>query len=121
MSDYTRLSVDIFQCDGKGKPKLQITREKYDKEKNDWVFAKLGRMTYEEFVAVAKAAVSGLSKIPGSILPTNPAKDKTVEYREWISASIGQFRYAQFMLEEAGRPRSPQIDEFIAKLEGAIR
>ena len=54
---------EVYKYGDKGKPKLQITREKYDKEKNDWIFAKLGRMTYEEFSAVARAAKEGFAEV----------------------------------------------------------
>ena len=72
-SEYSRLSVDIFQYDGKGKPKLQITREKFDKEKNDWEFVKLGRMTLEEFSAVARAAKEGFAAVESGAQGTKPA------------------------------------------------
>ncbi len=43
------------------------------------------------------------------------------ELRQWIAASIGQFRYAQWLLTEPVHSRSQQIDEFIQKLEGALK
>ena len=43
------------------------------------------------------------------------------ELRQWIAASIGQLRYAQWLLSEPVHARSEQIDEFIQKLEDAIR
>ena len=72
-TEYSRLSVDIFQYDGKGKSKLQITREKYNKDKNDWDFVKLGRMTYEEFVAIAKAAKEGFAAVQSGAQGSKPA------------------------------------------------
>lgn len=61
--DFNRLSAAIYQYGDKGKPKIQITREKFDNKQDKWIFAKLGRLNYEEFVAIAKAAKEGFDKV----------------------------------------------------------
>lgn len=63
--DYNELTVAIIRYDT-GKPKVQISRRKYDKKSQDWTFVKLGRMTYEEFSAVAKTVKEGFTHLSES-------------------------------------------------------
>lgn len=60
--DYNELNVSIVRYDT-GKPKVQISRRKYDKKSQEWTFVKLGRMTYEEFSAVARATKEGFTDV----------------------------------------------------------
>jgi hypothetical protein len=60
---YTQIQAQIYAYGDKGKPKLQLTRKKFDKKRGEWLFAKLGRMTYDEFAAVARAAKEGFDKV----------------------------------------------------------
>lgn len=46
---------------------------------------------------------------------------KIIKLQGLINVSIGQFRYAQFLLSEAGVESSLQLDEFIKTLEKAIQ
>ncbi len=46
---------------------------------------------------------------------------KVRELRQWVAASIGQFHYAQWLLTQPVHERSQQIDEFVKKLEAAIK
>ena len=46
---------------------------------------------------------------------------KNRELRQFVAAAVGQLRYAQFLLAEPVHARSQQIDEFIEKLEGALK
>jgi hypothetical protein len=49
---YNRISVALHSYNGAA-PKIQITRER--SEKGNWGFAKTGRLTYDEFAAIARA------------------------------------------------------------------
>ncbi len=50
-----------------------------------------------------------------------PLEAKVRELRQWVAASIGQFHYAQWLLTQPVHERSQQIDEFVKKLEAAIK
>ena len=62
---FNRLDLAIYQYGDKGKPKLQISRLKWDKPQDKWTFVKLGRMSQSEFAAVARAAKEGFEAIQG--------------------------------------------------------
>lgn len=69
--DFNELNVAIIRYDT-GKPKVQISRRKYDKKSQEWSFVKLGRMTYEEFSAVARATKEGFSDVAEGKQPSVP-------------------------------------------------
>lgn len=52
-TENMELHVQVFQYDG-GQKKIQISRLRKDKHIRELMFAKLGRFTLEEFVAVAQ-------------------------------------------------------------------
>lgn len=55
--EYSSLTVGIYQYGDNGKRKVQISRMKKGE------FAKLGRMTYDEFTAVAKTVKRGFEEV----------------------------------------------------------
>lgn len=55
--EYSSLTVGIYQYGDNGKRKIQISRQKKGE------FVKMGRMTYDEFSAVAKAVKRGFEDI----------------------------------------------------------
>lgn len=56
-NEYGSLTVGIYQYGDNGKPKIQISRQKKG------TFVKLGRMSCDEFSAVAKAVKRGFEDI----------------------------------------------------------
>lgn len=58
---YNQILASIFIYGDKGKPKIQLNRRKF--EKGEWIYAKLGRVTYEEFAGIAKAVKAAFSAI----------------------------------------------------------
>ena len=49
--EITRLRVSVFSYND-GTPKLQISRENRNMDSGDWTFAKMGRLTKEEVLAI---------------------------------------------------------------------
>ncbi len=58
----TRLTIAIYQYNG-GIPKVQVKREVKNAD-DDWKFAKMGRLTFEETDAVAQGLVWAYTNMP---------------------------------------------------------
>lgn len=69
---YTRLSVAIFAYGERGRPKVQIRREKEDR--GEWRFGKLGRMSAQEFAVVVEATKIAFEAVERGDVQEAPVK-----------------------------------------------